>query len=591
MTEQFANFAQSSLSAPITAIQTTISVASKSTFPTLGTFRIVVQSFDATTQVPTSSPEIMIVTAVAGTNFTVQRGAESSAARAFASGALVTHIVTAGVMQALQAGSGGTVTTDSTLTGNGAPATPLGINLSHTNTFIAPQYISKDGSTGSMAFPVESVVAESSTTAALGIYTNGSTVSSSHIAELFMGEAKTQGFNGFPQVQIETFTDNAGSTGSQFFKMNFVGRDNAGAIIANTPFMTVSMGNVTGLQPVVFPGGIVISDFDLASGVLSLTDGLPLIITPQQQFFGNNADITIGSSIGGLQITNSNVWITAAAYQGGGFPNTAGNTYIGVAQSSSNTPAGDADGAPGNTIFGGAVDFGQTGNIGWSGVANAQVDASGNAFFESLDLNTEMTIGSIQISSGSIFMPAGIISTDTGTGLKIGSSASELLGFYGVTPIVQPANTVALDTAFTNLGLRASGGISNFATRITSNGLPVISVLSSTGSINAKTIAATNLYTVPAGRTAIITGATIRCTAASAITVGPALGIGVAAGEQDIFASTAINALTTTLVIFGFTAVGMSVSAAAGAVIKVGIDTGSTGTSQTIAVDLMGYLL
>lgn len=136
-----------------------------------------------------------------------------------------------------------------------------------------------------------------------------------------------------------------------------------------------------------------------------------------------------------------------------------------------------------------------------------------------------------------------------------------------------------------------SGAGFDFSDRLTVNTNPVIVVLSSTGGINAKTVAATTLYTVPAGRTAIITAATVRCTAASAITIGPALGIGVAAGEQDIFASTAITALTTTAVIFGFAAVGMSVSAAAASVIKVGIDTGSTGTSQTIAIDLMGYLL
>lgn len=110
MTEQFANFSQSSLAAPITALQTSISIAtpaSGQTFPTQGNFRITVQSFDVTTQIPTSAPEIMLVTAVAGNVFTVQRGAESTNAIAFASGAQVTHGVTAGVMQALSTGGGG----------------------------------------------------------------------------------------------------------------------------------------------------------------------------------------------------------------------------------------------------------------------------------------------------------------------------------------------------------------------------------------------------------------------------------------------------------------------------------------------------
>lgn len=116
MTEQFANDAQGVLSAPITAGQTTISItptdytgrpANKSNFPLLGNFRLTVQSFDVTTQIPTSAPEIMLVTAVAGNTFTVQRGAENSTASAFASGAQVVHGVTAAVMTALEAGGGG----------------------------------------------------------------------------------------------------------------------------------------------------------------------------------------------------------------------------------------------------------------------------------------------------------------------------------------------------------------------------------------------------------------------------------------------------------------------------------------------------
>lgn len=107
MTEQFANFAQSTLSSPINAIQNNITVSNASTFPLLGNFRIVVQSFDSTTNLPTSQPEIMLVTSVAGNVFTVIRSVESSTnfpAIAFASGAQVTHICTAAVMTALSSG-------------------------------------------------------------------------------------------------------------------------------------------------------------------------------------------------------------------------------------------------------------------------------------------------------------------------------------------------------------------------------------------------------------------------------------------------------------------------------------------------------
>lgn len=107
MTEQFANFAVSNLASAISASQTKINVINASSFPLQGTFRIVVQSFDVTTQIPTSAPEIMLVTAVNSTQFTVVRGYESTQPIAFAAGAQVVNVVTAGVMEELLAGSGG----------------------------------------------------------------------------------------------------------------------------------------------------------------------------------------------------------------------------------------------------------------------------------------------------------------------------------------------------------------------------------------------------------------------------------------------------------------------------------------------------
>lgn len=108
MTEQFANFARSSLARACGTNDDVIYVANSSTFPALGDFRVVVQAFDASGLNPISAPEIMVVTSVGGNGtFTVERGAENTTPIAFRSGAFVTHIITAGVMQALEAGSGG----------------------------------------------------------------------------------------------------------------------------------------------------------------------------------------------------------------------------------------------------------------------------------------------------------------------------------------------------------------------------------------------------------------------------------------------------------------------------------------------------
>lgn len=119
-----------------------------------------------------------------------------------------------------------------------------------------------------------------------------------------------------------------------------------------------------------------------------------------------------------------------------------------------------------------------------------------------------------------------------------------------------------------------------------------IGVLATVTSINTKTIAQTNLYTVPTGKTAIITAAIVRCTAATSITNGPTASIGfTASAYSDIYVGQNMIALTGTTSIFGYSTVGMSASATAASVIKFNITTAASGTSQTVAVDLIGYLI
>jgi hypothetical protein len=92
MTEQFANNAQTTLSAAIeTTDGTSISVTSASGFPDSAQYRILIDD------------EIMIVTAGAGTTtWTVTRGAESTSGATHDNGATVTHVLTAGALLALQ---------------------------------------------------------------------------------------------------------------------------------------------------------------------------------------------------------------------------------------------------------------------------------------------------------------------------------------------------------------------------------------------------------------------------------------------------------------------------------------------------------
>lgn len=117
----------------------------------------------------------------------------------------------------------------------------------------------------------------------------------------------------------------------------------------------------------------------------------------------------------------------------------------------------------------------------------------------------------------------------------------------------------------------------------------LVTILSTTTAISGTAIANTLLYTVPAGKTAVITGYVVRCTAATAITNGSAAGIGNVAGTNNISASQAMNTLTSTLATFQWSVTGISLATAAAGTIYYNQGTGATGTSQTIQIDLMGY--
>jgi len=85
-TEQFANNASSTLNGTITSSQTTLVVNSATGFPSVPQFRILVDS------------EIMLVTGVSGTTFTISRGVENTTQASHTNGATVTHIFTAGAI-------------------------------------------------------------------------------------------------------------------------------------------------------------------------------------------------------------------------------------------------------------------------------------------------------------------------------------------------------------------------------------------------------------------------------------------------------------------------------------------------------------
>ena len=109
--------------------------------------------------------------------------------------------------------------------------------------------------------------------------------------------------------------------------------------------------------------------------------------------------------------------------------------------------------------------------------------------------------------------------------------------------------------------------------------------------IDGTAIATTTLYTVPTGKSVIVTRVVVRCTAATTPAAGPTFGVGIAAGEDDIVASAAHAAFINTDTFVIVFPKDPAVVATAAQVIKLGIDTGSTNAAMTLAVDIQGYLV
>ena len=89
-TEKYSNAALTSLNGAINSSATSLVVVNASNFPTAGQFRILLNS------------EIMLVTGVAGTTFTVTRGAEGTTANSHGDGTAVYEVLTAGAVDTIR---------------------------------------------------------------------------------------------------------------------------------------------------------------------------------------------------------------------------------------------------------------------------------------------------------------------------------------------------------------------------------------------------------------------------------------------------------------------------------------------------------
>ncbi|MGE3483766.1 MAG: hypothetical protein AB7L09_03420 [Nitrospira sp.] len=115
--------------------------------------------------------------------------------------------------------------------------------------------------------------------------------------------------------------------------------------------------------------------------------------------------------------------------------------------------------------------------------------------------------------------------------------------------------------------------------------------IASVGSIDTTTVGTHNLLVVPTGVLVVVVEAYIRCVSAANVATPATAGIGVAAGEDDIFASQLLVGLTTAGYLFRIPPGGSGVIASGGDVVKLGVDVAATGASvsQIVQVELFGY--
>jgi hypothetical protein len=115
-----------------------------------------------------------------------------------------------------------------------------------------------------------------------------------------------------------------------------------------------------------------------------------------------------------------------------------------------------------------------------------------------------------------------------------------------------------------------------------------VTLLATITGIDATATGTTNLYTVPGSTKVFVTRVILELTTVTAISGTLVAGVGVAAGEDDIFASTSLTGFDTTSEAWIFSGEAKIAKALATNIIKLGIDTAFSGTTATMTAYIFG---
>jgi len=114
--------------------------------------------------------------------------------------------------------------------------------------------------------------------------------------------------------------------------------------------------------------------------------------------------------------------------------------------------------------------------------------------------------------------------------------------------------------------------------------------LQTTAGINGAAPASTTILTTPAGRSAILEGVAVRCTAATAVTIGATAQIEVVAASGDVFASEVMTGVLAAGDVWYFGLNGKTRVIPTSTNVNFNLTVGITGTSQTLTVQPIGHL-
>lgn len=270
--------------------------------------------------------------------------------------------------------------------------------------------------------------------------------------------------------------------------------------------------------------------------------------------------------------------LSSAAGSGGGSTGIGGPTGI----SGLTGISGSTGLALGTTGLVGVTGFtGATGIQGLTGLAlgatgiNGPTGIQGNTGIQGF---TGLALGSTGIQ--------GVTGT-AGVGLTGLIGATGIQGLTGILGLTGAGVTGLIGaTGFQGTtGIQGNTGL----TGLTGIGVAVaFERLASIGPVDLR-IGPTNIALYSSASNVVVTGVTVRVTAANNVTVMPVVGVGYNVTADDVFYPVSLVGITQANFMWNFWVTAKTQLGSAGATLLLGIDTGSTGTTHLATVDVVGY--